>query len=205
MVDITYKSDFKHDDWIDNEDVVQASGEKGFNNKFHDLEKEFDKLAKVISQINSNLVPVASTNTLIFTPTFLPRDSVSAWVISESKAEASFALGDVEGWMPLQLPDNTKIMKIIIFGSKSETATSRVNSFVFQLYRQPIGGTAGPPLVSRSLVNAPTNPFRVELELTNDNLVDNKNNSYRAVATTSGDSGDARAQISAIQIICSRA
>lgn len=31
MADITYKRVFEHDDWIDNEDVVQAGGEKGFN------------------------------------------------------------------------------------------------------------------------------------------------------------------------------
>lgn len=55
MANITYARTFKHDDWIDNEDVVQAGGEKGFNKKFHDMEAEFDKLAVVVGQINTAL------------------------------------------------------------------------------------------------------------------------------------------------------
>ncbi len=55
MANITYTRAFRHDDWIDNEDVVQAGGEKGFNKKFHDLEVEFDALGAVVGQINTAL------------------------------------------------------------------------------------------------------------------------------------------------------
>lgn len=55
MANITYARTFRHDDWIDNEDVVQAGGEKGFNKKFHDVEAEFDKIAAVVGQINAAL------------------------------------------------------------------------------------------------------------------------------------------------------
>ena len=55
MADITYKRTFEHADWIDNEDVVQAGGEKGFNARFHALEGELDSISSVITQINAGL------------------------------------------------------------------------------------------------------------------------------------------------------
>jgi hypothetical protein len=55
MATITYARTFRHDDWIDNEDVVQAGGEKGFNKKFHDMEAEFDKIATAFGQVNTAL------------------------------------------------------------------------------------------------------------------------------------------------------
>jgi hypothetical protein len=33
MADITYSRTFQHADWVDNEDVVKAGGEKGFNHR----------------------------------------------------------------------------------------------------------------------------------------------------------------------------
>jgi hypothetical protein len=58
MADIVYNRTFQHVDWIDNEDVVQAGGEKGFNQKFHDLEAELDKLATVFTAINTALTNI---------------------------------------------------------------------------------------------------------------------------------------------------
>jgi hypothetical protein len=55
MADITYGRTFQHDDWIDNEDVVQAGGEKGFNKKFHDIEAEFDKIGAVVGTVNAEI------------------------------------------------------------------------------------------------------------------------------------------------------
>ena len=55
MADITYGRTFQHDDWIDNEDVVQAGGEKGFNKKFHDIEAEFDKIGTVVGTVNAEI------------------------------------------------------------------------------------------------------------------------------------------------------
>ena len=58
MADINYNRTFQHEDWIDNEDVVQAGGEKGFNKKFHDLEAEFDKVSGVVATISSAITSV---------------------------------------------------------------------------------------------------------------------------------------------------
>ena len=55
MADITYGRTFRHDDWIDNEDVVQAGGEKGLNKKFHDIEAEFDRIGAVVGTVNTEI------------------------------------------------------------------------------------------------------------------------------------------------------
>jgi len=55
MADIVYSRTFQHVDWIDNEDVVQAGGEKGFNQKFHDLEAELDRISTVVGAIKGAL------------------------------------------------------------------------------------------------------------------------------------------------------
>jgi len=49
MANVTYKRNFQHQDWIDNEDIVQAGGPRGFNVEFHHLEGEFDAIAGVVS------------------------------------------------------------------------------------------------------------------------------------------------------------
>jgi hypothetical protein len=71
MADISYSRTFQHVDWIDNHDVIQAGGEKGFNQKFHDLEAELDKISSVVAAIKdalSNIQELADgvvTNTKI--------------------------------------------------------------------------------------------------------------------------------------------
>lgn len=55
MPDINYTRAFTHDDWIDNQDVVQAEGEGGFNEKFHGIEDEFDAIAGVVGTIDEEI------------------------------------------------------------------------------------------------------------------------------------------------------
>jgi hypothetical protein len=62
MANITYTRGFTHDDWIDNEDVVQAGGERGFNTKFHSLESEFDKIGQVVGVIDTEIKKVQRLN-----------------------------------------------------------------------------------------------------------------------------------------------
>jgi hypothetical protein len=55
MANINFVRTFQHEDWIDNEDVVQAGGEKGFNKKFHDIEAEFDNISTVVTSVNTEI------------------------------------------------------------------------------------------------------------------------------------------------------
>jgi hypothetical protein len=62
MADITYANAFQHEDWVDNEDVVQAGGENGFNKKFHAIKDEFDKLTTVVSVIDTEIKKIQRLN-----------------------------------------------------------------------------------------------------------------------------------------------
>ena len=55
MANIAYTRSYQHQDWIDNEDIVQAGGERGFNGEFHAVEAEFDKIGGVVGQLNAGL------------------------------------------------------------------------------------------------------------------------------------------------------
>jgi|SRR5262245_43018328 len=62
MADITYHRTFAHDDWIDNEDVVQAGGEKGFNQKFHALEAELDAIGTAFGVADAEVKRIQRVN-----------------------------------------------------------------------------------------------------------------------------------------------
>jgi hypothetical protein len=55
MAKITYQRTYKHQDWVDNQDIVSAGGDRGFNVEFHALETEFDNISGVVSQISAGL------------------------------------------------------------------------------------------------------------------------------------------------------
>jgi hypothetical protein len=70
MAGITYKRSYQHQDWNDNEDIVQASGERGFNVEFHALETEFDNVSGVIAQLDAGLgafQPVGTAGAVAYT------------------------------------------------------------------------------------------------------------------------------------------
>lgn len=64
MADISYTRTFNHADWIDNKDVVQAAGENGFNQKFHGLESEFDKISTTFGQASTAINNIQRVNFL---------------------------------------------------------------------------------------------------------------------------------------------
>jgi hypothetical protein len=55
MADIIYNRAFAHQDWIDNEDVVQAEGENGFNVRFHAVEDELDKVGDAFALADAEI------------------------------------------------------------------------------------------------------------------------------------------------------
>lgn len=55
MPEITYQRSFEHQDWRDGEDIVQAGGETGFNQKFHAIEDELDRIGDTFSTVSSEI------------------------------------------------------------------------------------------------------------------------------------------------------
>lgn len=51
MPPITYTPAFQFTEWIDNEDVVQAGGDRGFNKLFNDLRAELTRIGTVVGDI----------------------------------------------------------------------------------------------------------------------------------------------------------
>lgn len=104
MADISYARIFSHDDWIDNEDVVQAGGEKGFNKKFHEIEGEFDKVSAVVSTVDSEIKKIQRLQ-------FLSAESGTR--VNANSASDEY---DVEIYDRSQFPENVeKAYTIVIF------------------------------------------------------------------------------------------
>ena len=77
MANITYTPGFRFDPWVDNQDVVSAEGERGFNKKFRDLIVEFDTIAGVIGQINTALQQGLTINSVFSVSKQLTANQVS--------------------------------------------------------------------------------------------------------------------------------
>jgi len=199
MANIAYTRVFQHADWIDNEDVVQAGGEKGFNQKFHDLEAEFDQLSTVIALINANLVTSSPTQTLTFAPSFFANLNAPQWVQNNGIAAKGPNQTGAEGYLPLQLPDGFKLQSLTIIGEK----TLNVGSFIVQLVRQSLTG-ALTTLLTLSLASSP-DQFQVTDQIPPAvSLIDNKLNKYLITARVIGADANATVKLSAVQIVCSR-
>jgi hypothetical protein len=68
MAEIKYERTFSHQDWIDNEDVVQAEGENGFNGRFHSVESELDEIGAVVGTIDTEIKKIQRMNFLTAPP-----------------------------------------------------------------------------------------------------------------------------------------
>jgi len=83
MADISYTRSYAHNDWIDNQDVVQAGGEKGFNQEFHGLEAELDKISATFGAANTTIQNIQRVNFLLAQPpvTLAPNTASSEFQI----------------------------------------------------------------------------------------------------------------------------
>jgi hypothetical protein len=79
MPDIAYTRTYAHSDWIDNEDVVQAGGEKGFNQEFHSVEGELDAISATFATTKTIVNNIQRLNFLLAQPPVtVPANSASA-------------------------------------------------------------------------------------------------------------------------------
>jgi hypothetical protein len=192
---ISYTSQFKHNDWIDFVDSVQAGGTNGINGRMHAIEAEFTTLSGVIAQINAALVILPPTVSLTFAPAFLPNGTNVPWVQSSGVASKGGTQTAADGWMQLALPDGVLLQSVTIIGSKS----GNVGSFQIKLCRQPFPGTAVLPLLSIP-VSDQQDTFQFTAPLLSPPQVDNSANKYLLTATIVGADAAATAQLTAIQI-----
>ncbi len=123
MANITYTRTYQHDDWIDNEDIVQAGGPNGFNQQFHDIEAEFDAISTVVGSVNTAINSIQTLNLVVSVPVTLTATSASP--------EFSVEIYDAT-----PLPAN--VLKVYFAGIVPSTAAA-VNVIPTFLYRAQPG------------------------------------------------------------------
>ena len=132
MANITYTPVFKHEDWIDNEDVVQASGSKGFNKKFHDLEDEFTALATIVGTVDTEIKKIQRLKFLVAPATV---------ALGPGATSAEFP---VESYLKSSIPVDSER---VYFASIYPLGTGPVHIQHTFLYRTTAPGTTGVTII----------------------------------------------------------
>jgi hypothetical protein len=117
---IKYKRAFQHVDWIDNEDVVEAGGPKGFNQKFHDLEGEFDSISTAFGTVDTAFQGI---------PQLAFVTSGGSTTVPAGTASAEFP---VEGYSTATIPANLQRLYYAVIIPISGS-TSVVNTFLYRV------------------------------------------------------------------------
>jgi hypothetical protein len=193
-----YRPQFQHQDWRDNVDLVSAEDPvKGFNKRFRDLRLELQEIARIIGQINTSLVP--PTNRFTFSPSFSPNGNDVSWSLTSGTAAKAVNQTGANGWLAVQLPQNSRIQSITVVGDK----TGNVGLFQAQLIRQSLVG-GNTTLVSLDLTTQP-DAFQATIPIpVANNLVDNQTNKYLVTTRIVGADQAATARIFAIQFVCNQ-
>ncbi|MFD0277834.1 hypothetical protein ACFVHB_28545 [Kitasatospora sp. NPDC127111] len=113
-----YVPAFTHQDWIDNQDRVQAGGEKGLNIRFHNLEAEFRRLADFhLNEVIRTVAPAQRCLSLAPLLTFNGGNpGIVAWVIIGDLAQKPVADLGANGIMNVTLPDGVTITSLTVTG-----------------------------------------------------------------------------------------
>ena len=193
-----YQPQFQHQDWQDNADLVSAEDPvKGFNKRFRDLRLELQEIARIIGQINTSLV--TPTNRFTFSPSLSPNGNDIPWSLTSGTAAKAVNQTGANGWLAVQLPQNSRIQSITVVGDK----TGNVGLFQAQLIRQSLAG-GNTTLVSLDLTTQP-DAFQATVPIpVANNLVDNQTNKYLVTTRIVGADQAATARIFAIQFVCNQ-
>jgi hypothetical protein len=196
---ISYTSDFKHTDWIDNVTRVKAGGEDGFNDHFHRIEDEFKKLSGVVTEIKGAMdllgqKPPAKPITVTLTPV-LATTGPAGWEHVAGSARKPTGAGSAAGTMSVDLPDGVTVQTLRVIGENGGAGV-----LVVQLRRQkleaaaasePVIGVTGSGGVFDSK-NVPQDPTRA--------LVDTDLFRYFITASVNGAAGTDVVRLDGFQI-----
>jgi hypothetical protein len=127
---LNFSRTFQHEDWVDNQDRVQAAGENGFNQRFHTLEADLDTMSDVVEQVETALnslgtAPPAEELRATFTPT-LVATSGSPWSHGVGFAQKPGGATAAQGMMSVSLPDGAVIRQFRAAGQNSGAGNLRI-------------------------------------------------------------------------------
>ncbi|MGW6915285.1 hypothetical protein ACWGB8_15925 [Kitasatospora sp. NPDC054939] len=178
-----YVPKFSHTDWIDNEDRVQAGGEKGINIRFHNLEDEFKTLADGhLNPLIRSLAPQESFLSLVptLTPTRVPASGAAPpptpWVVATDQAQKVADATEAHGIMNVVLPEGVELRSLLVLGTRPPNDTGLIT---VTLRRKDFSGAGAEDLVRVTALNAST-PVPVAA------VVTNKTHRYFITADLSG-------------------
>ncbi|MGW4895339.1 hypothetical protein ACWEQL_24170 [Kitasatospora sp. NPDC004240] len=165
-----YVPKFSHTDWIDNEDRVQAGGEKGINIRFHNLEDEFKTLAdQHLNPLIRSMVRKESFLSLvpILTPTRVPASGTAPpptpWVILTDQAQKVADATEAHGVMNVVLPEGVELRSLLVLGTKPPNDTG---TLTVTLRQKDFTGAGADDIVRVTALNAST-PVPVATVVTN--------------------------------------
>ncbi|KUM99079.1 hypothetical protein AQI95_40970 [Streptomyces yokosukanensis] len=175
-----YVPSFRHQDWIDNEDRVQAGGERGLNIRFHDLEAEFQTLA------DAYLNPVIAAlfreqRILSVIPLLTANQNASqtpGWDVNVDAAVKPSGATSASGIMNVVLPDGAVIKSLTVFGTTQPSPSTALLSV--NLRSRPVTAMAG----ATTVVTVQT--FGAAAVPTTVTTVDNSVNKYFIEADLTG-------------------
>jgi hypothetical protein len=160
---ITYIPSFKHQDWVDNVDRVQAGGSNGFNIRFHQLETELSHIAAVVAQIDAALAalgqtPPAKTLVSTFTPN-LVATAASAWAHAIGFALKPAGATSAQGMMSIDLPHNAVLQQFRATGKNEGTAPGTPGNGSLRLTLQRMALTPDATSVNVARIDGSGSPF----------------------------------------------
>ncbi|MFD6916882.1 hypothetical protein [Streptomyces virginiae] len=117
-----YKPQFAHKDWIDNQDRVQAGGTNGINDRFHQLEKEFARLAD--NHVNPLIDGLGTTRYVSLIPALTAYEINGVkmpWTQGVDQVEKPSGTAAANGFMSISLPDNATVTSLKVTGDNAST------------------------------------------------------------------------------------
>jgi hypothetical protein len=189
---ISYTRQFNHKDWIDFVDSVQAGGANGINGRFHGIEKEFDTISAVISQIAQVLAtPAVKAHTLTLAPalaatTEQPWQQQIGFVTTATLGSGTTQTmsANAFGFEPVDLPNGATVQGLRTTGQSAGGVLTVI------LQSQPLAGGATTTLL-QIFNNFPTvaSPQAFDLPLAPQNAniaIDMTQNKYFITARLQG-------------------
>ena len=194
---VIYEPKFRHVDWVDNVDRVRAAGDNGFNDRFHALETEFDRIAKVVDGVSDALdnlsqPPVADEVNLTLAPTLTTL--ADRWDHVFGGAVKPPLATQASGFMAVALPHGATVRRLRVCGRKDG------GNLEIGLRRQSLAAGAATELIIS--VAAPNGSFDSPQPAPQGAIAKVDNNQFRYYLTAELDSapGNAVVQLNAFQI-----
>jgi hypothetical protein len=202
MVDVSFNPTFRHTDFVDKRDRVEAGGPNGFNIRFRSLQADLAKLSSVVSDVDTALKtlgsgPAPTQRTLTLSPVLGPVVGTGAWAHDTSGyAARSGPLTTLAGVQSVSVPHGARLISLRCLGQNSGTGTLRIALSRSRLL------SAVAPAERIARVTGDTNPFdRNESADANFALVDTTVFRYFILATLDGAAAGDTVTLSGFQVL----